>query len=197
MILFQLVDLQEIEKKINNRRRLSALGDLSSKLWFSKSMILFSRLSLLFVKRQSLRYPWCLRKEIGLINIFENLFYLVEMISAPFLHQHWINILIKLWENSLELDNSLRVNTTDEDDGVEHDQSGLPHHLQQQWGLSLVEQTPGSSGYRFYENFRWTFLTWIMYVKEAQVLKASASFFIKIFIYINILLTCFQRIVYF
>ena len=123
----------------------------------------------------------------------------VEMISAPFLHlhQHWINILIKLWENSLELDNSLRVNTTDEDDGVEHDQSGLPHHLQQQWGLSLVEQTPGSSGYRFYENFRWTFLTWIMYVKEAQVLKASASFFIKIFIYINILLTCFQRIVYF
>ena len=47
----------------------------------------------------------------------------VEMISAPFLHlhQHWINILIKLWENSLELDNSLRVNTTDEDEDDDDD----------------------------------------------------------------------------
>ena len=47
----------------------------------------------------------------------------LEMISAPFLHlhQHWINILIKLWENSLELDNSLRVNTTDEDDDDDDD----------------------------------------------------------------------------
>ena len=45
------------------------------------------------------------------------------MISAPFLHlhQHWINILIKLWENSLELDNSLRVNTTDEDEDDDDD----------------------------------------------------------------------------